>query len=149
MRTIVTVLVVLSVLISCKQEQKNDEHAGHDTQASATKYTCAMHPQIVQDKPGNCPICGMTLVEVNSLGESSDLMLSERQMRLANITTQKVGKKAVGETIVINGTLAVDEQKSEAISSRVSGRIEKLFVKETGHAVAKGEPLYVLYSESL
>jgi P-type Cu2+ transporter len=26
------------------------------------KYTCPMHPQIVQDKPGNCPICGMTLV---------------------------------------------------------------------------------------
>lgn len=30
----------------------------HQTQ----KYTCPMHPQIVQDKPGNCPICGMTLV---------------------------------------------------------------------------------------
>ena len=27
-----------------------------------TKYTCPMHAQIVQDKPGNCPICGMTLV---------------------------------------------------------------------------------------
>jgi Cu2+-exporting ATPase len=26
------------------------------------KYTCLMHPQVVQDKPGNCPICGMTLV---------------------------------------------------------------------------------------
>jgi Cu2+-exporting ATPase len=26
------------------------------------KYSCPMHPQIMQDKPGNCPICGMTLV---------------------------------------------------------------------------------------
>ena len=26
------------------------------------KYTCPMHPQIIQDEPGNCPICGMTLV---------------------------------------------------------------------------------------
>ena len=26
------------------------------------KYTCPMHPQIIQDAPGNCPLCGMTLV---------------------------------------------------------------------------------------
>ena len=34
----------------------------HDT----AKYTCPMHPQIMQDKPGNCPICGMTLVLANT-----------------------------------------------------------------------------------
>jgi Cu(I)/Ag(I) efflux system membrane fusion protein len=27
------------------------------------KYTCPMHPEIVREVPGNCPICGMTLVE--------------------------------------------------------------------------------------
>ena len=30
------------------------------------KYTCPMHPQIVQDKPGKCPLCGMTLEPVAS-----------------------------------------------------------------------------------
>jgi Cu(I)/Ag(I) efflux system membrane fusion protein len=30
--------------------------------AAKTKYTCEMHPEIVKDKPGNCPICGMTLI---------------------------------------------------------------------------------------
>ena len=29
-----------------------------------TLYTCGMHPQIIKDKPGNCPICGMKLVPV-------------------------------------------------------------------------------------
>ena len=38
---------------------------------STTEYTCPMHPQIVQDHPGNCPICGMTL-EPKSVGAESD-----------------------------------------------------------------------------
>jgi hypothetical protein len=28
-------------------------------------YTCSMHPEVIADKPGNCPKCGMTLIEKN------------------------------------------------------------------------------------
>ena len=35
------------------------------------KYTCPMHPEIVQDKPGNCPKCGMTLVLLNESENNS------------------------------------------------------------------------------
>ncbi len=35
-------------------------------QQEAQKYTCPMHPEIIQDKPGNCPKCGMTLVLVKA-----------------------------------------------------------------------------------
>ncbi|MDI1274316.1 heavy metal translocating P-type ATPase [Polaromonas sp.] len=38
--------------------------AAADDQAGATVYTCPMHPEIRQDHPGNCPICGMTLEPV-------------------------------------------------------------------------------------
>jgi hypothetical protein len=31
--------------------------------AKSAKYTCSMHPEVVQDKPGDCPKCGMKLVE--------------------------------------------------------------------------------------
>lgn len=37
-----------------------------DHQHHQQKYTCPMHPEIVQDKPGNCPVCGMKLVPVES-----------------------------------------------------------------------------------
>ena len=76
-------------------------------------------------------------------------MLSDTQMKLANITTQMVSVKPVGQTRVVNARLAENEDLTEVISSRAAGRIEKLFVKETGRTVRSGEPLYELYSETL
>jgi RND family efflux transporter MFP subunit len=41
--------------------------AHSETPAAAetkTLYTCGMHPQVIQDHPGNCPICGMKLVPI-------------------------------------------------------------------------------------
>jgi membrane fusion protein, copper/silver efflux system len=77
------------------------------------------------------------------------IMLSESQIRLGNITTETASKKNVGPAIVINGTVVVDQRKSTSVNSRAKGRIEKLFIKETGVSVSKGDPLYVLYSETL
>lgn len=81
--------------------------------------------------------------------DSSSLMLTDSQIRLANITLQRVARKPVGETIIVNGQLKADEDKSQVISSRAAGRVEKLFIKETGQAIRQGEPLYTLYSEEL
>lgn len=81
--------------------------------------------------------------------ESSDLMLTDTQMKLANITVSKVTQKPVGRAVTVNGRLAVNEENTQTISSRADGRIERLFIKETGEPVAKGQPLYVLYSEKL
>jgi len=81
--------------------------------------------------------------------EQTTLMLNDTQTQLANITTQTVTMGALGSSIVANGRIAANQQRSEVISSRAAGRIEKLYVKETGHRVRKGEPLYELYSEML
>jgi Cu(I)/Ag(I) efflux system membrane fusion protein/cobalt-zinc-cadmium efflux system membrane fusion protein len=45
-----------------------DDHAGHDAAAGseATKYTCGMHPFIIQDEPGICPICNMELTPLKA-----------------------------------------------------------------------------------
>lgn len=151
----ILIISALSIFaLACSNEKKADEHEGHShakEEASSTKYTCPMHPNVVQDGPGKCPVCGMDLVPVNKIsgGGSNDLMLSDSQIRLANITTQKVMSQPIGQTVVVNARLAVDQNLSEIVSNRAAGRIEKLYVKETGRTIQKGEPLYQLYSESL
>lgn len=148
MRTILLYALLLFVFSSC-EVRKGDVVHKHDGIASSTKYTCSMHPQVIRDTPGTCPVCGMALVEVASVDHSTALMLSDVQMQLANVTTRRAGKSHVGETVVLNGTFVLDAQKRETISSRAAGRIEKLYVKESGIFVTKGQPLYVLYSEQL
>lgn len=151
-RHFIYIIIGYSILLGCSGEQKqneNDNH-NHEEHVHAVTYTCPMHPQIVQDKPGSCPICGMDLVEVNkSQGASNDLMLSESQVKLANITTQKVSTKQIGQTLIVNARLVEHEELTDVISSRAAGRIEKLFIKETGRMISAGEPLYELYSETL
>jgi len=140
-----------ALLAGCSVEQKKDELDVHDHElADATTYTCPMHPQVIQDKFGTCPVCGMDLVKVSkSQADTNDLMLSDSQVKLANITTQKVSVKPVGQTSVVNARLTENQDLSVVISSRSVGRIEKLFVKETGRVVRAGEPLYELYTETL
>lgn len=80
---------------------------------------------------------------------SNALMLTESQINLGNISTQVAAKQNIGQTLPVNARLVANEELTEVISARTTGRIEKLFVKEAGRMVNKGEPLYELYSESL
>src|SRR5450759_5338727 len=45
-------------------------------------YTCPMHPEIVRDAPGDCPICGMALVPIAGTGEADDSELRDLTRRL-------------------------------------------------------------------
>ena len=49
-------------------------HSGHepaDGASAGAKYTCGMHPSIISDKPGDCPICGMALTKIESAPPAS------------------------------------------------------------------------------
>ena len=48
-----------------KQEQQTNPVLNINEVKGFQKYTCPMHPQIVQDEPGKCPLCGMTLVPLS------------------------------------------------------------------------------------
>jgi membrane fusion protein, copper/silver efflux system len=115
-------------------------------------YTCSMDPQVVESKPGKCPICHMELTAVKKSAaekNNNELQLSPEQMQLGNIGVDTIGKEFVGNQMTLTGTLNFDETKVNDVSARVGGRIEKLFFRETGDYVPKGAPLYEIYSEEL
>ena len=111
-----------------------------------------MDPQVVEAKPGICPICHMELLPTKKgMDEKNndELKLSPEQMQLGNIKVDTIQNGSIGDQIILTGTLNFDETKTNAVSARVSGRIEKLFFKQSGDYVAKGAPLYEIYSEEL
>ncbi len=66
--TVFAVTVALSLagilLTGCSASSSNESKAtDSSTQTATVKYTCSMHPEVVQDKPGDCPKCGMKLVQ--------------------------------------------------------------------------------------
>lgn len=138
-----SVAIIIILLIGC--DGKKD---GQSSEIKQT-YTCPMHPQIVQDKPGTCPICGMELVPITAGGDKSEVTLSESQIELANITVQRVSVQEIGNSILLNGRLRADETQTEVVSTRVPGRIDKLFIKETGVPIRQGQLIYEIYSEQL
>lgn len=131
-------------------------HEGHDHGNEAeTIWTCSMHPQIRQDKPGKCPICAMDLVPVSSV-ESEDtqthpdeIQLTESAAKLADIQTFTIRKGSPKNEIYLQGKVQADERKIAELTARFGGRIEKLFVSFTGENVAKGQKLATIYSPEL
>ncbi|WP_374166607.1 efflux RND transporter periplasmic adaptor subunit [Arcticibacter sp. MXS-1] len=138
-------LIVLLIVASCgtKTREKDGEQAG------TQKYTCPMHPQIVEGHPGTCPICKMDLVPLNQQAVPGEIELSESQIRLANIRTVKVGLGEFGTKRTLNARIVSNQESVEVISSKFPGRIDALLVKEPGVSLSAGQPLFRVYSEQL
>ena len=131
-------------------------HEGHNHESEdPTIWTCSMHPQIKQDKPGKCPICAMDLIPLinrQSKGDDinpNEIVMTESAAKLAAIQTMKVQLGVPEKSIRLQGKIHADERNISELTARFGGRIEKLFVNFTGQTVRKGDRLATIYSPDL
>ena len=128
------------------------EHAHTEAEENQI-WTCSMHPQIRQNGPGDCPICGMELIPAVNAGAETDnpatFQMSENAMKLANVSTMQVGKSAAARTLRLNGKVELNETNTVTQSSHIPGRIESLKVNFTGEQVQRGQTLATVYSPEL
>jgi Cu(I)/Ag(I) efflux system membrane fusion protein len=144
----VAALIVLLTLASCGQPGEHAEHA--DT------YTCPMHPTVISDRPGTCPVCGMDLVRKARAGEKveitkelSRLIKSPNEVIVASIKTVRGEYKSVPLSVQAQGVVTYDTRNIYTIPARVSGRLENIALKYTFQQVSKGQQIARIYSPEL
>ena len=132
---------------------KETEHNDSEIAETNQKWTCSMHPQIMQAEAGDCPICGMDLIPAETSAEglnANEFKLTKNAMALANIQTSVVGNSTSKDaTIKLSGKIAENEDANLVQASYFSGRIELLNISSTGEEVRKGQLLATIYSPEL
>lgn len=152
---LIAIPICLMGAVGCKNHTATNAHAQHAAESVLEVYTCAMHPEIVKDKPGKCPICGMDLVKKETTMHMHDSIGLESLLKPTNefvissiplITMQLKEEQIAIEAL---GNIAYDTRQVGSISSRVAGRIEKLYVRFRYQKVNKGQRIMDIYSPEL
>ena len=143
----------LVTFIGCND--RKDAHAGHREEGTKELYTCSMHPEIIREQPGKCPICGMVLVKKEADAkriaevELESLLKSTNEFVVSSIPVTTIQKREEQIEIEALGNIGYDTRQVGSISARVSGRIEKLYVKYRYQRISKGQHIFDIYSPEL
>jgi len=149
----VLLMAAALVITGCKNKMKQRNTVADFKQ----QYHCPMHTEIVRDKPGNCPICGMDLVAFGSGSNEkiapdvnlNTLLKPTNSYVLTTIPMVTIQHSVEPMKVEALGTIQYDTREIGSVSSRVSGRIEKLYLKYTFQDVNKGQKIMDIYSPEL
>lgn len=143
----ISIFILIFILAACTREE-----SAHEQES----YTCPMHPTVVSDRPGTCPVCGMDLVrkaregeEVKITEDLSKLLKSPNEVIVASVKTIKGEYKSVPVRVQAQGVVTYDTRNIFSIPARVGGRLEKVSLKYTFQEISKGQKIAEIYSPEL
>jgi len=129
----------------------------------AELWTCGMHPEVIQEEPGICPICQMDLVPVrmddsgdaagehggHGDGDGAIVTIDSSVQQNMNVVTQRVQRRDIAHEIRTVGYLDYDQERMVSVTTKYPGFIEKTYVNYIGQPIQKGQPLFEIYSPEL
>lgn len=147
--------------------------------AAKQRYHCPMHPTVISDQPGSCPICGMDLVPMEEeqpaqavqpgqegmagmegmesqppAGASqvpgrATISLSPEKIQLIGVRTGAVEWADPEKEIRTVGIVRAAETRISNVTTKIDGWVEQLFVDYEGKTVSRGQPMLTIYSPDL
>ena len=125
--------------------------AAYDEDGDGVVYQGGMHPDVIQDEPGSCPICGMQLTPVQVGGNRDDgsVRVSSATLQNIGVEMQSVSVEPLSRRMRTTGRFVANDGLRTAISPKINGWIDELHVDYEGARVQQGEPLFDIYSPEL
>jgi Cu(I)/Ag(I) efflux system membrane fusion protein/cobalt-zinc-cadmium efflux system membrane fusion protein len=140
-------------LLGLRHDGHDHGKAVNDTEEKKGQYTCSMHPFILRDEPGSCPICGMALTPVKNGGSSAPIgdgiTIDPITLQNMGVRTEPVIKRNLERSIRTVGVVAMADERQYAVNTKIEGWVEQLHVDQLGQRVSKGQPLLSIYSPQL
>jgi Cu(I)/Ag(I) efflux system membrane fusion protein len=122
----------------------------------AAGYVCPMHPEVVDEEPGSCPVCGMDLVPASpeepaamTHGDGSLVYIDPTVAHNLAVRSARVGRETLGRHIETVGYVEYDRTKLSDIYGPADGYINGLTLRSEGERVKKGQFLFQLDSPTL
>lgn len=115
-------------------------------------WICPMHPEIMQNHPGTCPICGMDLVQSkNPAAHNHDhgIHIDTASIQKLGVRLESVKKATLSREIRTYGNVIVDGDTLYNVHAKVDGWIRKLNINSVGQQIHKGQVIYEIYSPDL
>ncbi len=155
-------MLLAALLVACSEppagpsesmaEASKDTALEHAQKHLDPKYVCPMHPQIVRDEPGSCPICGMDLVAKMidaQAGKRPTVEISNAVINSMGVRTTPARNETLWKYIETVGRIDYDETRLAHVHPRAEGWMEQLSLRAEGEPVKRGQVLGRLYSPEI